>query len=200
MKRLICHGDSLTLGPEMPVQATWPSLLANNLKMALINTGINGDTTGGMISRFFCQVVEKKPNIVVITGGTNDFWWDLPLNAAFANLFAMTCQAEYHGIAAVIGSPIPICLEKARGQDFMPPLGGYERCAEKLYHFQRGLAIRARDNHIPFIDFHRLFTNETGAVLPSCFLQDGLHANQEGHRRMAQKAEQVLRFDFPDYL
>jgi lysophospholipase L1-like esterase len=50
MKRIICHGDSLTEGKDIEVAYRWPSLLQNALDTEVINTGIGGDTTAGLLS------------------------------------------------------------------------------------------------------------------------------------------------------
>jgi lysophospholipase L1-like esterase len=53
MKTLVCHGDSLTAACEMDHRSTWPSLVESRLKINVINNGIGGDTTGGLLSRFY---------------------------------------------------------------------------------------------------------------------------------------------------
>lgn len=89
MKRIICHGDSLTEGTDIEEAYRWPSLLQNALGTEVLNTGIGGDTTAGLLSRFSTDVIPRKPDAVILMGGTNDFWWDLPVNNVLANLFSM---------------------------------------------------------------------------------------------------------------
>lgn len=193
MKKIICHGDSLTQGADLNERDTWPALVAKTLHLDVINTGISGDTTGGMLGRFYASVIEKNPDVVLITGGTNDLWWALEANTVLANMFTMACQAEHHGIVPVLGLPIPICREKAQIQDFMAPLGGYDRCAEKLKLLVRELKRLALENDIPVLDFYHLFLDEAGEVITDYFLEDGLHANKKGHLLMAEKAVELLR-------
>jgi PAS domain S-box-containing protein len=127
MQTLICIGDSLTEGADIPVGHTWPALAANALSLKVVNGGIGGDTTGGMLSRFYPQVAAEKPAFVLIMGGTNDLWWGLDVNSILANLFSMVVQARHHGIAPVIGVPLPVDVTAARASDFLPPWGGYAR-------------------------------------------------------------------------
>ena len=82
MKRIICHGDSLTEGKDIEAAYRWPSLLQNALGTEVINTGIGGDTTAGLLSRFATDVIPRKPDAVILMGGINDFWWDLPIDTA----------------------------------------------------------------------------------------------------------------------
>jgi len=74
MKTMVCLGDSLTEGTEVPTGHAWPALVANALNLDVINCGIGGDTTQGMLSRFYPEVVVTKPAFVFIMGGTNDLW------------------------------------------------------------------------------------------------------------------------------
>ncbi len=89
MRKIICHGDSLTEGADIEPAYRWPSLLQNALGgIEVINTGIGGDSTAGLLSRFTADVVSHKPDTVILLGGTNDFWWDIPVNMVMANLYS----------------------------------------------------------------------------------------------------------------
>lgn len=196
MVTVVCHGDSLTEGADLPPGCTWPALTGNALKTPVENTGIGGDTTAGLLARFSADVVAKTPGIVVLLGGTNDLWWDLPVNQILANTFAMASQANYHGIAPVIGLPIPVCVELAERQPFAPPLAGYGACVDKLRELTAALKTSAEGSDMPVIDFHALFVGENGHVNADDYLEDGLHLNRSGHRRMARAAAAVLRHEF----
>jgi len=193
MKVLVCHGDSVTQASELDDPAIWPSLVEDRLKIKVINSGIGGDTTAGLLSRFYHDVVRHHPDYVIIMGGTNDLWWDLDLRSIQANIFTMTCQAEYHNIVPLVGLPIPIHVEKARHQDFMAPQGGYKRCHENLAALVERLTLLAQQNDIACLDFYHPFCDDSGAVEEKYFLEDGLHPNKAGHRLMAQKAVELLQ-------
>ena len=49
MKTIVCHGDSLTEGDEIARNYTWPVLVENKISINFINSGIGGDTSGGML-------------------------------------------------------------------------------------------------------------------------------------------------------
>ncbi|HKJ99099.1 MAG TPA: hypothetical protein VJ959_09270 [Desulfotignum sp.] len=55
--KIICHGDSLTRGSDIATPHTWTALLGNQLNIPVVNTGISGDTTAGMLARFAGPVV-----------------------------------------------------------------------------------------------------------------------------------------------
>ena len=193
MKTLVCHGDSLTEGSELDSQFIWPLLVERQLPIKVINSGIGGDTTGGLLSRFYPDVVQYRPEYVLILGGTNDLWWDLDLKLIQANIFSMTCQAEYHHIVPLIGLPLPMIIERARRQDFMAPEGGYEKCAEKLAELVNTLTRSAQQNDIACLDFYHPFFNDAGSLQEKFFMEDGLHPNEAGHRLMAQKTVEMLQ-------
>ncbi|MGD9183579.1 MAG: GDSL-type esterase/lipase family protein [Desulfobacterales bacterium] len=198
MKTLICHGDSLTEASDPDNPSIWPSLVEDRLKIKVLNSGIGGDTTAGQLSRFYHDVVGHRPDYVLIMGGTNDLWWDLDVKLIQANIFTMTCQAEYHNIVPLVGLATPMVVERARNQDFMAPQGGYKRCMEKLAVLVRNLTILAQQNEIACLDFYHLFCDASGAVQEKYFLEDGLHPNKAGHRLMAKKTVELLqcRFNF----
>ena len=198
MKTLVCHGDSLTVACELDRQSIWPSLVENRLKINVINNGISGDTTAGMLSRFYPGVVQHRPDVVLMLGGTNDLWWDLDIKMILANIFTMTCQAEHHDIVPLVGLPLPMVVEKACKQDFAAPEGGYDRCVEKLAALAKALARSAKQNDVACLDFYHPFCDKSGNATQKYFLDDGLHPNEAGHRLMAKKTVKMLkdRFDF----
>ena len=198
MKTLVCHGDSLTSPDELDRKSIWPSLVKSKLKINVINSGIGGDISGGLLSRFYPGVVQHHPDVVLIMGGTNDLWWDLDIKMILANIFTMTCQAEHHDIVPLVGLPVPIIVEKACEQEFAAPESGYDRCAEKLAALAKTLARAAQQNDIACLDFYHPFCDKSGKAIGKYFLDDGLHPNEAGHRLMAEITVKMLRerFDF----
>ncbi|MGB5745884.1 MAG: GDSL-type esterase/lipase family protein [Desulfobacterales bacterium] len=196
MKTIVCHGDSLTEGSDLNPNYTWPLLVENQVKVKIINSGIGGDTSGGMLGRFYQDVVRHNPEMVLIMGGTNDLWWDLDINLIQANIFAMTSQAEYHNIAPVVALPLPLYIENIRQQKMMAPIGGWENCIRKLARLVEALSASAGESDIACLDFYHLFLDDKGAILEKYFLEDGLHPNKDGHLLMAATAAKFLKSTF----
>jgi len=185
MKALVCMGDSLTEGADIPVGHTWPSLVSNALEVDVINCGIGGDTTTGMLARFYPEVVAKMPAFVLIMGGTNDLWWGLEVNTVLGNLFSMVFQARHHGIAPVIGLPLPINVAAARVADFSPPSEGYDRFVKKMDTLLEALVFHTTESGVALIDLHQPFLSGKGKIRDDLFLPDGLHPNPSGHQTVA---------------
>ena len=193
MKKIVCHGDSLTEAADIDQKDRWPALIEDRLNVHVINSGIGGDTSGGLLARFNTDVVRHNPDFAIIMAGTNDLWWDLDTNIIQANIFAMVCQAQYHKIEPIVGLPLPLDMKAVMTQDFLAPVGGYERCLRKLTELNRALVTSAKASDIRFLDFSRSFLDTEGSVLTEYYLEDGLHPNKKGHRRIAETAVEQLQ-------
>ena len=193
MKTIVCHGDSLTEGADLEKSYTWPQLVENKIKVTVLNRGIGGDTSGGLLARFQHDVVQNKPDLVVILGGTNDLWWDLDINLILANIFAMACQAQHRDIVPVVGLPLPLFMENIRNQNMMAPIAGWDRCINKLSELVDALAVAAKESEIACLDFYHPFLDTHQKVRGDYFLEDGLHPNKKGQRLMAEKMVELLR-------
>lgn len=198
MKKIVCHGDSLTEAADLDPNYTWPRLLENRLNLEVINSGIGGDTSGGLLGRFYPDVVRHQPDLVIILGGTNDLWWDLDVNLIQANIFAMACQARFHNITPLVGLPMPLLMENIERQEMMAPVAGWPKCIHKLADLVAALRASAGESEIDCLDFHHPFLGQDGAALAKYYLADGLHPNQQGHLLMAELAVDLLhqRFQF----
>jgi acyl-CoA thioesterase I len=196
MKTIVFHGDSLTEASDLDKNYTWPALIENRLSVKIVNSGIGGDTSGGLLARFYPDVVQHEPDMVVILGGTNDLWWDLEVNLIQANIFAMTCQAEFHHITPIVGLPPPLLTARIQGQEMMAPIAGWPKCVQKLAGLTAALATSARDSEIALLDFYHLFLGQNGEPLSEYYLEDGLHPNKQGHLAMAEKTVELLCSEF----
>ena len=193
MKKIVCHGDSLTEAADLEKGYVWSTLVENRLNLEIINSGIGGDTSGGLLSRFYPDAIQHQPDMIIIMAGTNDLWWDLEINSIQANIYAMACQARHHNIIPLVGLPLPILVARARKQDFMAPAGGYTNFDKKLSKLVKALALSGKESDIACIDFYHLFFDKKGKVSPGLFLEDGVHPNAEGNRLMAARAVERLQ-------
>lgn len=193
MKKLACMGDSLTEGADLVAGHTWPSLVGNALTLNVANFGIGGDTTQGMLARFYPEVLQYKPDYVFIMGGTNDLWWDWQVKTIIGNVFSMCFQARYHNITPVIGLPMPVDIEAVQKVDYSPPLEGYERLVEKLTELVNKLQTYATSSDIPVVDLHQPFFGNDQKVDSTLLLDDGLHPNQRGQQLIADSVVHLFR-------
>lgn len=77
--KIVCLGDSITGQPNLAAYMKWSFILecmADAAKgpgaVTVLNRGIGGDTTAGALKRLQGDVLDEKPDVVVILLGGND--------------------------------------------------------------------------------------------------------------------------------
>jgi len=77
--RLVALGDSITYGYGVPAQAAYPAILARRLarampdrSVAVVNSGVNGQTAVMGLARLERDVLLYRPHVVLIAFGLND--------------------------------------------------------------------------------------------------------------------------------
>ena len=77
--KLICIGDSLTFGYGVRPSQRWTRLCAQETGWEIVNEGISGDTTGGMLVRLRALLAERdicvQRPLVLLMGGANDIFF-----------------------------------------------------------------------------------------------------------------------------
>jgi len=176
--KLVCIGDSLTFGFELDASRRWTNLLSSDLNVEIVNSGINGDSTIGMLARFQDHAIAHNPSHVIITGGTVDLRFGLKDEQIISNLFTMTRHARFYNILPIIGIPPP-CFN-LNELNYLQ-----EDYAECIRSFQNTLLNFCKENEIEWIDFSKHMT-------AAHVMDDGLHQNAEGHKIMMENAKEML--------
>lgn len=175
--KIVCLGDSLVYGYGVPRKDCWITLAAQRTGHELVNRGLNGDTTGGMLSRFRPCVLDQSPRRVLLLGGANDILTGNTDAAARSNLSAMVYQALDAGIAPMVGLYPPFRPEKAG-----PPWTGFVdvQALAGTFSAYRDWVLRfASAAGVPVVDFAAGF--DSGDLY-----LDEVHPNRAGHQRMAE--------------
>ncbi len=183
--KIVCIGDSLTRGYGVAPEDNWVALLNERSKHEFVNKGINGDTTGGMLSRFQRDVISQDARYVIIMGGANDFIMDDSLGSVQANIMAMVHQAYHYGIIPIIGTGL-----KAREDSFRKDwaeITDVNSLNKKNAAYRNWILRFCRVFHTRCIDFYGEFEKRTIDKQWGC-LYDGLHPSEEGHRILADIA------------
>lgn len=181
--KLVCIGDSLTEGYGIRQAYRWSNLLSKELNIEIINSGISGDTTGGMLARFHNMVIAHKPTHVIIMGGTNDLWFNLSDEQIISNILAMTRYARYNDIISIIGIPTPYYHKNlvSSNSTFLDP----KSQSERIEAYKKKLMDFTIEDELSFINFSINMTSDL-------FLEDGLHPNEMGHEVMKENAKDIL--------
>ena len=181
--KICCMGDSITYGfPLQDLSNRWSDLVAARTGNEVINCGLNGDSTFGMLVRCQRQVFDRRPDLLVILGGINDIIITGTYRMACGNIISMVKQAQTEEIHVAVGLPLPISpQDMAKPWD---PDRDNERSVGECEKYAYWLRCYCGERGIPMVDFRGAFFNEDGSVRRE-LLADGLHPNAEGHRKMA---------------
>lgn len=181
--KIICLGDSLTYGFGVRRSKVWTKLAQDKLGIEIINEGISGDTSGGMLSRFYSAVCAKSPEAVFIMGGVNDLIVGADLGTVKSNIMSMSHQSIARYIDPIIGIPTKIDLENIR-QDWAE-FSDFGRVAEEIDKYHHWIINFCNTFNIKYIDFYSEFEKRTEAKTGELYV-DGLHFNEQGNEIMAE--------------
>lgn len=169
-------GDSLTSGWRLPEKRAYPALVARRLRargrpIRVLNAGVSADTMAQGLARL-PQVLENRPDVLVVALGINDALRGLPLDQAEADLRAILKRAQASGVTLVLaGIRIPESEGVARARAFAAI---YPR-----------LAAEYRGELVPFL-------LEGVAGRPDLNFPDLLHPNAAGQARVAENVWPVV--------
>jgi lysophospholipase L1-like esterase len=181
--KILCLGDSLTYGFGVASRDTWVALTAERTKLELVNRGINGDTTGGMLARFGDETAAHSPDRVLLMGGSNDIFISGSLDSAKTNMSALAHRSVALGVAPLIGTPPPLDVETLR-RDWAD-LTDAARSQELGDEYAEWLRRFADVFNIPLVDFRAAFEAVSDQEQKHALYLDGLHPTPAGHRLMA---------------
>lgn len=176
--KLLCLGDSLTEGFGIGPDFRWTNLLQKELKIEIVNCGISGDTTAGMLARCERLLLKHKPTDIIIFGGTNDLWFGLRDEFILSNIHAMQRQAMHYSVHSIIGIPTP-------SVDLNELNMVHENYSECIRSYKNNLITYCDEDYQAYVDFGQLMSLEH-------FFKDGIHPNKNGHKVMMNNVKQLL--------
>ncbi|MDR2825740.1 MAG: GDSL-type esterase/lipase family protein [Deltaproteobacteria bacterium] len=190
--KIVCLGDSLTYGYEVRRSRVWTTLTAKKSGALVLNRGISGITTTGMLGNFHRDVIAEDADVVLLMGGANDILFNLDAEGAEKNLDIMAQRAMAAGIHTFIGIPSPLCPPIREDWlamvDFAAALPIYAAYIKRLYAF-------VREQNYAVVDFCSAILSkakENNLPLRS-LLTDGVHLNEQGHQIFADCFLQTLQ-------
>ena len=162
-QRVVFIGDSIT--------ARWD--LDGYFGKGFINKGVESQNAEEIAARFQTDVVDLKPDIVVILAGTNDVRSEGDLALAHDSVAAMERMARTNGIRPVV------CA--------IPPV---------LAHLSSTQAYNLMLTSDPVLqvncDYYRALTDANGTPIAGALNDDGVHPSILGYVRMAAEINRVL--------
>ena len=168
---VLALGDSLTYGYGASPAESYPAQLQKLTGWEIINGGISGDTSAQALSRL-PALLQRKPKLVIISIGGNDFLRKLPEAETRANIAEIIETVQKENIPAVLVGVPHLSVGALFGHLSDHPL--YQELAEQY--------------KIP------LFEGAWSEILSDEKLKsDQIHANAAGYRAFAERLEKFLR-------
>ena len=184
MVLIVALGDSLTAGyidpmRRMPYTHILEELIKREIgvEATIINAGVPGDTTEGMLMRFEADVHAYKADYAIIWGGINDLYLGRSPREVVANLLEL-----YRRCKAVAITPIGCTLTPTR----------FEALNKLVREVNEDLSRRCLDEGVSIADLYSILVDGDG-LLDQRFSSDGVHLNPAGYRAVAEALHRVLR-------
>ena len=172
----------------------------------VINRGVGGEDTGGMLRRFQADVVAAKADAVLIWGHVNNITRAAPDRietakaAARRDFDAMLKLARSAKIEVILATEVPWTelsgiLETLHG--WIARLRGKTSYAARVSTHVREvndyLRTLAEREDLRLLDFERAFANEDGTRKSEYGAEDGSHVTRTGYDALSAYARKELR-------
>lgn len=164
---MIAIGDSLVVGvgAGSPEKGFIP-ILEKRLNITIANKGTSGDTTHDALLRLSKDVLDEKPDIVIVLLGGNDFLRHVPAEETFANLRLIIGQIQSRGaIVLLLGIRGGIIAD----------------------HYDDDFAALAKATGSLYVS-----NVLEGLVGNNTLMSDEIHPNDKGYERIADRVAPVL--------
>lgn len=175
-KEPVATGKTIFLGNSITEGGNWSELTGDQ---TVINRGIGGDVTFGILNRLN-DIIVRKPSKVFVLIGINDIAKDFPDAVIINNyrkiieeLMAKTPQAKIF-----IQSLLPVNPEYPRFPQH------YDK-GDHVLSVNKALRELAISTGVSFINLYPIFTDAQGR-LDVKYTYDGLHLNPDGYKVWAK--------------
>lgn len=186
-RNIVFLGDSLTQGFKL--NTFFPGLPV--LNRGIVSDGVADFPNGknpwrGVNQRLKESVFDCNPSHVFFTIGTNDVGSGIGMDYWFKEYTEVLdkIRAWFPDVKIVIMTCPPSG----------PPYKRVETLNPKIVEWNTRIREYAKTQNFRVIDLHALLASPEG-VLPPDLTRDGLHFNQTGYERWAEKVKEILRED-----
>lgn len=162
---IVAFGDSLIEGVGATTGMDFPALLSEKINEPILNMGASGETTAQGLTRVD-EVIAQNPGVVLILFGGNDYLHKIPIEETFKNIDEIVVKLQSKGAVVI--------LLGIQGGILTDP---YEKYFENIAKSRGTL-------YIPNV--------LDGIIGRSKFMDDGIHPNNTGYQKIAEKIYPVL--------
>jgi lysophospholipase L1-like esterase len=175
-KQPLVEGKIVMLGNSITEGGDWRKLL---LDSTIVNRGISGDVTFGVLNRLD-EIVKRHPSKIFILIGINDLSRNTPNEVILENLFSIVSRIR-------AGSPQTEIFVQSilpTNEAFKNFISGFKDQASNIITINAQVQRYAQKMKFTFIDIYSKFLDANG-VLDAKYATDGLHLNELGYRHWA---------------
>lgn len=148
----------------------------------IVGRGISGQTSWQFLLRFRKDVVELRPEVVVINYGTNDIAENsgpYDEDTTFGNICSMVDIARANSIKVVLASCLP-----AEGFSWRPQV---KDAMDKIKSLNERVKAYAQKEKIPYVDYFSAMVSGDGRAMNPEYANEtpAVHPNEKGYDVMA---------------
>ena len=179
---VVALGDSLTAGyrmrdpyaidPRAPYPAQLETLLREKFRgkkqAFVVNAGVNGESTEGMLWRFSLAVIAEKPDAVIVWGGINDLGVARDPEQVMGNLAKL-----YESCREIGATPVACTLTPTR------------RTSPNMRRLNDMISAHASEKGLILADLFPGLADTEGNLRQE-YSDDSAHLTQAGYRRVAE--------------
>lgn len=173
---IIFIGDSLTFGYGVHTNELWAYNVTRELSLTSLNKACNGDTSTGILTRYYNDVIKYNPKTVFLMCGTNDLLMGKKTETIINNIEFMIKDCLDINSQIIIG--IPPMIIGSMAEELFSPSSFYRYTEENLPILRKCLIDLCNKFKVKYIDFYELTLNRRELYL------DGVHFNPKGHTVM----------------
>ncbi|MEW6218466.1 MAG: GDSL-type esterase/lipase family protein [Thermodesulfobacteriota bacterium] len=150
----------------------------------LVNRGISGDTTRGVLQRLDTLPNGSSNDVCFLMIGYNDLKYraDSEILANVRRLVeALLARAGEKGTASVVV------------QSILPVASRRSWANQRIRRLNEGLAALCQERGLQFLDLHSTFLNVGQGGIDPALTEGGVHLNDEGYRRWAKGVAPLVK-------
>ena len=195
-KRVIFFGDSITAAGAKPGgYIRMMKEMVDTTQYELIGAGISGNKVTDLQARIRQDVLDKKPDVVVIYIGINDVWHFYKFEGTTgteaeryeAGLRDVAQQIQDQGATAIFCTPTVIGEDPDSDSEENVRLTEYADIVRKV----------AKDTNSQLCDLREAYTtylreNNPDKAYEGILTSDGVHMNEVGNRFLAERMKECL--------
>jgi len=172
---------------------------------AIVNKGVDGEQSFEMLARFKRDVLDERPDVVIIWGFINDIFRsnregiDPALERTRGNITKMVDLARANGIKPVIATEVTI-RGRSGVKETIASWIGRIKGGESYQDFVNRHVLRTNqwireysiEQRIQLLDFQPLLADGAGRRKREYAMEDGSHLSALAYNRLSQYAGEIL--------